>query len=156
MLDQQLSTPLIERTPEETKTTRCSKWGPVLLTLLLHGLMAIQFNQAHNARIGGFGTVNFSVGLFSLTSALLRKTLAYSQIISGLTHLMPECIALLATILVYCQDEVTGFLVMVFGTLTMSVVIFWLASQMLFALNQEESKAPAKSFPKSEIHIQVV
>lgn len=113
---QHLSAPFLEKISKDTSQPdirRHSKWGSILVSLMLCGLLIVQYNGTQNELLGGSGTVNFSVGLLTLTAALLRKTTIDTNRTSALIYLMPEWVALLANILVFCQYEVTGFLTLV-------------------------------------------
>ena len=148
LMEQPLSAPLLEKISEDASqpdTGRPSKWGSVLVSLMLYSLLVVQYNRTQNEQLGGSGTINLSVGLFTLTSALLRKTLIHNtQRSSALAYLLPDWVALLSNVLVFCQYEVTGFLALIFGMFVMGVMVFWLAAQQLFALNQASNKSPIK------------
>ena len=123
---------------------------------MLCGLLVVQYNGTHNEQLGGSGTVNFSVGLFTLTSALLRKTMIDTKRTSALAYLMPEWVALLANLLVFCRFEVIGLLSLIFGMFIMGVMIFWLAAQQLFALSQVSDKSSTKNTATNEGELQIV
>ena len=95
--------------------------------------------------------------MFTLTSALLRKTLINTKRASALAYLLPEWVALLSNVLVFCQYEVTGFLALIFGMFVMGVMVFWLAAQQLFALNRASNKSLIKDTTvTTEIELLVV
>ena len=160
-MEQPLSAPLLEKISEDASqpdTGRPSKWGSVLVSLMLYSLLVVQYNRTQNEQLGGSGTINLSVGLFTLTSALLRKTLINNtQRTSALAYLLPDWVALLSNVLVFCQYEVTGFLALIFGMFVMGVMVFWLAAQQLFALNRASNKSLIKDTTvTTEIELLVV
>ena len=147
LMEQPLSAPLLEKISEDASqpdTGRPSKWGSVLVSLMLYSLLVVQYNGTQNEQLGGSGTINLSVGLFTLTSALLRTLINNTQRTSALAYLLPDWVALLSNVLVFCQYEVTGFLALIFGMFVMGVMVFWLAAQQLFALNRASNKSPIK------------
>jgi len=172
MMEQNISTPFIEKikihrqaNQESSRDPASSienqagfKWGSLRLldSVVLPGLLVLQFNQAADIEELGFWMLNFSIALFTFTAFLFRKTVVDFQINSLLVASLPEWVALAATSLVFSQNTLAGFLTMIFGMLTMSLVIVWQTARMLAMTKEQSVKSSSKTASPTEVTILVV
>lgn len=168
MSEQNLAAPFIEKIPQhpEQEFSRDPastiekqagfKWGSLLVSLMLPGILFLQFNRATKIEDLGFWMLNFSIALFAFTTVLFRKTVVDVQIKSSLVALMPEWVALAANSLVFYQHTLIGFLTMIFGMLILSLVIVWQTARMLFMTKEQTAKSSSKAVPPTEVDILVV
>jgi len=149
-----------EKAKEEQSRQKCSLFCGHFLTLLLSLLLFLQFGaefqvQSEFAAELRWSLVNFTIALFTVASFLLKEALVEVDSLA-FAGFLPELIALTVSGLIFYDQLIMGFLIMLAGMFSMGVAIVAICAYQLLSVEQpKENVAPSVKIP-SEVVLMIV